>query len=235
MHSTVRPRVWRLGQAEGFLSRSRRYPLVAPQAGSYLPTRLSFFAISDIGSPPAGLLHAGLLHSALGCRCRHQRDCWLRAISYGGSAYRWGECTLTDSGSIFPLEFFIAATPRALGASSNSKERWKAKVQEVARKRIDEIVEFSWLDQRPLALSIYYFSAAPMEGDVDNIIKPIMDALIGVAYPNDRVVERVLAQKFEPDVDWSFEQPDEILSAALDIDAPVVYVRVDDDFAWRRN
>lgn len=74
-----------------------------------------------------------------------------------------------------------------------------------------------------------------MEGDVDNIVKPIMDALIGIAYPDDRVVERVLVQKFEPDVDWSFEEPSEMLSAALDTDAPVVYVRVDDDLAWRRN
>jgi len=142
---------------------------------------------------------------------------------------------LTIEDSIFPLEFFIAATPRALGASAASRERWKTTVQKSARQRIEGTTEFSWLDQRALSLSIYYFSAAPMEGDVDNIIKPIMDALIGVAYPNDRVVERVTAQKFEPDVDWSFQRPSEILSAALDTDAPVVYVRVDDDFAWRRN
>ena len=74
-----------------------------------------------------------------------------------------------------------------------------------------------------------------MEGDVDNIVKPIMDALIGIAYTNDQLVERVLAQKFEPDTDWSFEGPSEILSAVLDTDAPVVYVRIDDDLAWRRN
>jgi crossover junction endodeoxyribonuclease RusA len=142
---------------------------------------------------------------------------------------------LAAGDSIFPLEIFIAATPRALGASSSSKDRWKASVEDFARKRIDETVEFSWLDQRPVALSIYYFSAAPMEGDVDNIIKPIMDALIGVAYQDDRVVERVVAQKFEPEVEWSFDEPSEILSAALDAEAPVVYIRVDDDLAWRRN
>ena len=142
---------------------------------------------------------------------------------------------MTVSDSIFPLEFFIAATPRSLGASSQSKERWKAQVGEIARKRRDETTEFSWLDQRPLALSVYYFPAAPMEGDVDNIVKPIMDALIGVAYPDDRLVERVLVQKFEPDIDWSFEEPSEMLLAALDTGTPVVYVRVDDDLAWRRN
>ena len=74
-----------------------------------------------------------------------------------------------------------------------------------------------------------------MEGDIDNIVKPILDALIGVAYLNDRVVERVLAQKFEPEIDWFFERPTEPLLAALDIEAPVVYIRLDDDGAWRRN
>jgi crossover junction endodeoxyribonuclease RusA len=112
-------------------------------------------------------------------------------------------------GSLFPFEFFVAATPRALGASTDSRQRWRTLLQEVARKRIAEAVEFSWLDERPLALSVYYFPPAPMDGDVDNIIKPIMDALVGVVYPDDRVVERVLAQKFEPDVDWSFDRPSE--------------------------
>lgn len=96
-------------------------------------------------------------------------------------------------------------------------------------------MEFSWLDERPLALSIYYFTAAPMEGDVDNIVKPIMDALIGTAYQDDAVIERVVVQKFEPDFYWAFEEPSGMLSAALDTDAPVVYVRVDDGLAWRQS
>jgi hypothetical protein len=138
-------------------------------------------------------------------------------------------------GLLFPLEFFVAATPRALGASAASRQLWKGQLQRVAREKISESVEFLWLDMRPLAISIFYFPPAQMEGDVDNIIKPILDALVGIAYLDDRVVERVLAQKFEPDADWSFVQPSETLSAALDTEPPVVYIRVDDDFGWRRN
>ncbi len=73
-----------------------------------------------------------------------------------------------------------------------------------------------------------------MEGDIDNIVKPIMDALIGIAYPDDRFVERIVAQKFEPDTDWAFASPSDQLAAALDKPVPVVYVRVDDDLKWRR-
>lgn len=90
------------------------------------------------------------------------------------------------------------------------------------------------MDQRSLALTVYYFANAPMEGDVDNIIKPIMDALIGVAYLDDGSVERVVSQKFEPEADWAFAAPSDQLAAALDVAAPVVYVRVDDDLSWRR-
>ena len=72
-----------------------------------------------------------------------------------------------------------------------------------------------------------------MTGDIDNIVKPIMDALIRVAYMDDKDVERVVVQKFEPQVDWDFADPSDQLAAALDTAAPVVYVRVDDDLSWR--
>ncbi|MDP3896471.1 MAG: RusA family crossover junction endodeoxyribonuclease, partial [Mesorhizobium sp.] len=105
----------------------------------------------------------------------------------------------------------------------------------IARERIAATVELSWLDERPLSATIYYFPVAPMEGDIDNIVKPILDAMVGVAYSNDRVIERVLAQKFEPDVGWSFRQPSEILARTLEAGAPVVYICLDDDLAWRQS
>ncbi|WP_284539033.1 RusA family crossover junction endodeoxyribonuclease [Pleomorphomonas sp. T1.2MG-36] len=79
-----------------------------------------------------------------------------------------------------------------------------------------------------------------MDGDVDNIVKPILDAMIGATYVDDKSIERVVAQKFEPDIDWSFAEPSEQLSAALDAiyaseeQAPVVYIRIDNDLSWRR-
>lgn len=137
--------------------------------------------------------------------------------------------------SIFPLELIVAGTPVSLGASSASRARWKAVVAQLALNRIAEITDFLWLDERPLSASIYYFCSATMEGDIDNIVKPILDAMVGITYSNDRVFERVLAQKFEPDVGWSFRQPSAILTKALEAEAPVVYIRLDDDLAWRQS
>ncbi len=72
-----------------------------------------------------------------------------------------------------------------------------------------------------------------MEGDIDNIVKPILDGMIRVAYIDDNVVERVLVQRFEPGIERPFKDVTERLAAALDLEAPVVYIRVDDDLSWR--
>ncbi|MHC2219481.1 crossover junction endodeoxyribonuclease RusA [Rhizobium leguminosarum] len=111
---------------------------------------------------------------------------------------------------------------------------------EAARSRIAEIVEWTYLEPEPLSLTIFYFPIAPMGGDIDNIVKPIMDALIGILYIDDNSVERVMVQKFEPAVAWEFSQPTEHLTAALDATSasedptPVVYVQVANDLSWRR-
>ncbi len=142
---------------------------------------------------------------------------------------------MADDVSIFPFEVLVAGTPASHQAKGSSKPRWMTTVADIARARVKDMVEFTWLDQRPLALSVFFFTPDPMEGDIDNIIKPIMDSLVGVAYLDDRAIERVLAQKFELGVDWTFAQPSEVLAAALDVTEPVVYIRIDDDCAWRRN
>lgn len=140
---------------------------------------------------------------------------------------------MVDQAALYPIEFFVAATPKSLQASGPSKERWRATIEEAARQRIREAHDLVFLDRRPFAVTVYYFPAAPMIGDIDNIVKPIMDALIHVAYMDDRDVERVVVQKFEPQVDRDFADPSDQLAAALDTAAPVVYIRVDDDLGWR--
>lgn len=145
----------------------------------------------------------------------------------------------TACATMFPLEFHLTAIPLSLQASGASKEHWRGTVAQAARQRAEETVEFIWLDDVPVAVTIFYFPIAPMTGDVDNIVKPILDALNGQAYTDDKLVERVVSQKFEPDVAWSFGSPSVQLTAALDaISAtdepqPVVYIRIDDDLSWR--
>jgi hypothetical protein len=141
---------------------------------------------------------------------------------------------MSDQETLYPLEFFIAGVPVSAGGSAESRNRWKALVAETARQRQRETDELGFLAERTVAVTIYYFPSAPMKGDVDNIVKHILDALKGIAYVDDGAVERVVSQKFEPQVDWGFAAPSDQLAAALDTATPVVYVRVDDDLSWRR-
>ncbi len=118
-------------------------------------------------------------------------------------------------------------------ASAHSRQGWKRTIREAAANRVQETIEWSLLDDRRVAVTVFYFAPAQMEGDIDNIVKPILDGMINVAYLDDDVVERVLVQKFEPGIERSFLDVTESLAAALDMDAPVVYIRVDDDLSWR--
>ena len=100
---------------------------------------------------------------------------------------------LAEHETLYPLEFLVTATPRSVQASKKSISRWKATVTAAARERARATDELGFLDRRPVGLVIYYFPSAPMAGDIDNIVKPIMDALVHVAYMNDQDVERVLS------------------------------------------
>lgn len=73
-----------------------------------------------------------------------------------------------------------------------------------------------------------------MEGDVDNIVKLILDGMLLVIYPNDRVVERVVVQKFEPGIEAVFQSLTPTLEQAIGMEPPVIHVRIDDDLSWKQ-
>ena len=53
----------------------------------------------------------------------------------------------------------------------------------------------------PLYASVYYFHRRPSDQDADNISKPILDALEGLAYEDDRIVRFRQAAMFALDAD----------------------------------
>jgi hypothetical protein len=107
-------------------------------------------------------------------------------------------------------------------------------VAAAARAHVDTLRDFFFLDGRPLAATILYFPPAPMEGDVDNIVKLIVDGMINVIQSNDRLLERVMVQKFEPDVEFVIHSLTLTLEEATEAEPPVIYIRIDDDMSWRQ-
>lgn len=74
-----------------------------------------------------------------------------------------------------------------------------------------------------------------MIGDIDNIIKPILDAFKPRIYVDDQQVERVVAQKFESGGAARIDNPTPKLAEALDKEPPIVYIRIDNEISRNNN
>lgn len=125
-----------------------------------------------------------------------------------------------------PFEFIVPGTPLSLQASTDSKEAWKRTVAGFARAALPF---GSWLLTDPLAVTIYIFPDGQLSGDIDNRVKPILDAMNRCVYDDDGLIERVVVQKFEPGKVFSFGNPSAILADALEAAKPVTYVRITSD------
>lgn len=134
----------------------------------------------------------------------------------------------------FPVEFVMQRTPISLQSSPSSKAEWMKHVKQSAQARLNEIFEWYHLDERPVAVTILYFPEEKMQGDIDNIVKPILDGMNSVVYRDDECVERVVVQRFDPSVISAIAVDTEQIGRALELERPVVYVRIDDHLGWRR-
>lgn len=80
-----------------------------------------------------------------------------------------------------------------------------------------------------MSITLFIFPESAMQGDIDNVVKPILDALGQYIYIDDRQVERLLVQKFEPGVIYPFQRPSPVVAAALAEPRPTLYIRVSSD------
>jgi crossover junction endodeoxyribonuclease RusA len=127
----------------------------------------------------------------------------------------------------FPIEFLVHGTPVSLQAKRpESRAEWKTRVKDASKVALPEA---HFASEERMAVTLYYLPDEPMQGDIDNIVKPILDALSRHIYIDDTQVERVVVQKFEPGNVFSFHGPTDIFLKALEGSKPVVYVRVSND------
>jgi crossover junction endodeoxyribonuclease RusA len=127
----------------------------------------------------------------------------------------------------FPVEFIVHGTPVSLQAKrAEAREAWKDRVRAAS---YTALPEGHFAAEGPIAITLFYFPDGEMQGDVDNIVKPILDALCRHIYIDDHQIERIVVQKFEPGRLFQFRQPSDVLSEALGSEPPFLYIRLRDD------
>ena len=128
---------------------------------------------------------------------------------------------------VFPIEFIVVGIPASLQTKRPETRRaWRARVREASHAALPE-GHFSTTG--PVAVSLLYFPVSLMQGDIDNIVKPVLDALCQHVYENDRQVERVWVQKFEPVEGFQFSSPSAVLTEAIQGVRPFLFIRVTND------
>jgi crossover junction endodeoxyribonuclease RusA len=127
----------------------------------------------------------------------------------------------------FPVEFIVRGTPVSHQSERPAaKAQWKERVKEASKPALPE---GHWVSGGRIAVTLFYFPPEPMQGDVDNIVKLVLDALNRHIYLDDRQVERVVVQKFEPGNIFPFDSPSAKLEEALNLEKPILYVRLSND------
>jgi crossover junction endodeoxyribonuclease RusA len=87
------------------------------------------------------------------------------------------------------LEFVVMGTPMSAQASSEARRLWRERVRERAAAVAGD--EPPLLDA--VVLRVAYFYVGAPAADLDNIVKPIQDALQGIAYDDDIAVIDLIA------------------------------------------
>jgi crossover junction endodeoxyribonuclease RusA len=124
-----------------------------------------------------------------------------------------------------PLEFTVVGTPVSVQSSNaRAKQEWQDTVRAASRAAVDG---GSWaFDSSRLSVTIFYFPQEPMPGDLDNIVKLILDALQPNIYLDDSLIDRLVVQRFDPAGSHTFASPSDTLLTAMATQDPVLYIKL---------
>jgi len=111
----------------------------------------------------------------------------------------------------------------AQSANRNALRDWKQVVAESVRR--------AWVWNGPLSedvlLDVVYY-AEGVSGDLDNLLKPIQDALQGIAYNDDKQVRELKGARRDIDASYKVRFMPLVLGAAFADGRPFIHIRL-----WR--
>ena len=122
------------------------------------------------------------------------------------------------------LEFSVPGVPRSPRA--DSRGQWQTRIRDAAQRQMSD----DWVTMAsPVGIVIIYFHRGQASGiDVDNMSKPILDALKDIVYEDDQLVEQLIARRTELHDNMRFQKVTPRLAEALETEGGFVLVRVED-------
>lgn len=128
-------------------------------------------------------------------------------------------------------DFAVFGTPVSLQTKKRKNlQAWQDIVAEAARNAVpeDDILLYT-----EFAVVLVYFHFDEMQGDIDNIAKPILDGMAGPVYHDDKPVSQLTVRRTNLDrAGLAIEDPPPTLAGALERAykerEDFVYIRIDD-------
>ena len=121
------------------------------------------------------------------------------------------------------LEFVVLGTPVSLQGSADAKRLWQQRVTRAAKEALADRAASTFDD---LALRVANFYVYAPAADLDNIVKPLQDALKGVAFVDDIQVVDLIASMRRKGVSDRVPMT-ALLAGAFEAGSDFIYVTVD--------
>jgi crossover junction endodeoxyribonuclease RusA len=125
---------------------------------------------------------------------------------------------------MFPLEFTFQGPPLSLQSKNATRKRaYKQRVETAARQAMVAGTTPS-TDTLQITITYFYEGDTP---DVDNIIKPIQDALIGVVYVDDVQISDTRSRKKDINGSYKIRNASANLLQAFSTGNDFIHVRIE--------
>ncbi len=118
--------------------------------------------------------------------------------------------------------------------SARAKRRHLAEYARRIQQEASKVIRIPLKTYR-IDIEIFFISSVSLRADVDNVAKPILDALKGVAYHDDKQVRSLRVTAFPVDEAFGISGTvsRDFLDRVLDDQHPEILVQIFEDISWQ--
>jgi crossover junction endodeoxyribonuclease RusA len=126
---------------------------------------------------------------------------------------------------MFPIEFTYEGPPLSLQSKSKTRKRSYKQIVETAARQVLPNGFVPTTNNLEIKITYYYEGDTP---DVDNIIKPIQDALIGVVYVDDQQIADTRSRKRDINGSYKIKNVSACILQAFSNGQDFVHVKINE-------